>query len=221
MKLLRFMKRVRSQLAKFARAADTAYGCCELLSGAAVSIFTGRVAPRLPGSIVELKALIVCPSPLLNSQAINWDRRGDYIITFVNSSCLSPQFLFLRPERFFLIDPIFFQELASVSGYAAAPDGIQQTVSRLLEVTVWPMTVYVPWHYRNSPNSRRLAANPNITVCGLPIFNARGRNQFLKQLGFDFGILNPIYQNVLIAAIFFNLKAGHRRVLCGARTTTG
>jgi hypothetical protein len=52
-----------------------------------------------------------------------------------------------------------------------------------------------------------------ITVSGIPVFSARGGNQWLRHLGFRIGVLSPVYQNVLITAAFHGLKAGHSRVL--------
>lgn len=210
MKFLPLLKRLRCGFANFGEILRNVW---ELLTGAAVSLLTGRLAPRLVAEMITREALIVCPSPLLNQQTINWERRSDYVIAFVNSACLSPTYLTLKPERFFLIDPGFFQAVQHAPSLAALSDETKRTVARIADATAWPMTIYVPWHYRNSTTARHFAANPNITVCGIPVFNSRGGNRRLKHLGFRIGLLNPIYQNVLIAAIFFSLKAGHQRVL--------
>ena len=210
MNLLPILKTLRRA---FANLGDALFSIWELLGGAATSILTGRLAPNLPVETTTRDALIICPSPLLNQQTINWERRSEYTIAFVNSACLSPTYLTMKPERFFLIDPIFFQATKHALSLTAVSDKVEQIAEKIASSTDWPMTVFVPWHYRKSAYAQRLADNLNITVCGIPVFNARGRNRMLTHLGFRIGILNPVYQNVLIAAIFYSLKAGHQRVL--------
>lgn len=192
----------------------------ELLAGAAVALLTGRLAPTLTAEERARDSLIICPSPLLNRQAVNLAHRERYTISFVNSTCLSPVFLTLRPDRFFLIDPAFFREPINNGGLAEMNAEIERTLAQVVSVTEWPMTVVVPWHYRNAPSTRRLQSNKFITIFGLPVFNSRSRSKALKQLGLSLGILNPVYRNVLIAAVFYSLRAGHSRtILWGAHHT--
>lgn len=191
---------------------DTIVACAELVTGAALSLITGRFVPQLADGAAHRASLIICPSPLLNQQRINWLARDQYVISFVNSACQSPVYLTLKPERFFLIDPAFFLSANAEPRLAALASGTERTIARISDATDWPMIIFVPWHYRNSSTARRLSANPNVSVCGIPVFSARGRHRQLKNLAFRLGVANPVYQNVLIAAIFYSLKAGHKRV---------
>jgi hypothetical protein len=217
MKLLPILKMLRRGAATFG---DTLRSALELLAGAGVSLMTGRLAPKLPPEIAAKDALIICPSPLLNQQTINWKHRNDYVIAFLNSACMSPTYLTLKPERYFLIDPGFFQKLDDTPSMALAIATIEKTISRIVGVTEWPLTIFVPWHYQNSENARRLSGNSHVTICGIPTFKSIGRHRLIKRLGFRLGILSPVYQNVLSAAIFYGIKAGHPRVwLWGAHHT--
>lgn len=210
MMLLSFAKRIRTLLRG---ATSSVIGASELVLGMLFSIMSSRLVPRVPTEERARESLIVCPSPLLDHQMVNSALRGNFVISFVNSACLSPSFQSLKPERMFLIDPVFFQDRPADAGGEVLYYGVERTLARIADATDWPMELFIPWHYRNSTNAKRLQANPNIDVVGLPVFNARGRNKFFKKLGLRLGILNPVYQNVLIAAIFYSLKAGHARTL--------
>lgn len=188
-------------------------GAFELVLGMLFSTLSSRLVPRVPAEESVRESLIVCPSPLLDQQIVNLSLRRHYAISFVNSACLSPTFQTLKPERMFLIDPAFFQGRPAGVGSEVLNSGIERTLARIADATVWPMKLIIPWHYRNSASVKRLQANANIAIIGLPVFNARGHNKFFKKLGLRLGVLNPIYQNVLIAAVFYSLKAGHARTL--------
>lgn len=217
MKLLPLAKRLRAALRGLA---STAGGASELMAGATIALWTGRTAPKVAAEERAKESLIICPSPMLNQHAVNLAARGRYTISFVNSASLSPAFLTLRPERFFLIDPAFYRDLTEGRRLETTKAEIEQTLALIANATDWPMTVVVPWHYQNSPAARRLRSNPNIAIFGLPVFDARSRSRTLKKWGLGVGILNPVYRNVLIAAVFYSLKAGHKRtILWGAHHT--
>ena len=188
-------------------------GALELVLGMLFSTVSSRLAPRVPAEERARESLIICPSPLLDQQIVNPALRGHYAISFVNSACLSPTFLTLKPERMFLIDPAFFQGHPAAAGGGVSSSGVERTLARIADATVWPMKLIIPWHYRNSPSVKRLQANANIAIVGLPVFNARGGNKLFKKLGLRLGVLNPVYQNVLIAALFYSLKSGHARTI--------
>lgn len=210
MKHISKIKRVRTLILA---SQDGLVSIGELAVGAILSLLMGRFDPKPPTNMKMKDSLIICPSPLLNKQRINLDHRDSYVISYVNSACLSSTYPVLKPERFFLIDPLFFHSLAYFEGSSAVSKEIERTYSRLIDSTDWPMTIFVPWHYRNSPALQRLTANRNITISGIPILNAHSRNKWLKRLALRMGILNPVYRNVLIAAIFYSLKAEHRRTI--------
>lgn len=210
MLMVRVLKGVRRALSDLGA---VLCGVWELSCGALVALLTGFRAPKRADD-VSRDALIICPSPLLNQQRFNETNRRKYVISFVNSACLSPQFFALKPDRYFLTDPDFFlSRIKAVAGLAAVSNEADRLIDTIANSTSWPMTVIVPWHYRNTPVARRMGANPNITVLGIPVANARSHNRAIAQFGFRRGFLNPVYQNVLVAAIFFNLKAEHRRVI--------
>lgn len=178
--------------------------------GAAVMV---RLAPKISFQEKAKDSVIVCPSPLLNQQIIDKSKRGRYVVSFVNSACLSPAFQSLQPERMFLIDPAFFQLCSDHVSSEIVNSNIESTIARISQETNWPMKVIIPWHYRGSEAVRRLQKNANITIVGIPVLNARGHHGGIKAVGFRLGFLNPVYQNVLIAAIFYSLKAGHKRTI--------
>ncbi|HCZ01546.1 MAG: hypothetical protein A3D16_18555 [Rhodobacterales bacterium RIFCSPHIGHO2_02_FULL_62_130] len=186
-------------------------GASEVALGMLLSIVSSRLVPCVPAKDRARDSLIVCPSPLLDQQIVNPAFRGHYVISFVNSACLSPTFQTLKPERMFLIDPAFFQD--HPAGDEVMNSGVERTLARIAVATDWPMSLMIPWHYRHSAIVKWIQANPNIRIVGLPVCNARSHNKFFKKLGLRLGVVNPVYQNVLIAAVFYSLKAGHTRTL--------
>ena len=214
MKVLKAAKSIRRN---YAVLCGRLLGVTELMVASIATLLTGRLVPKYHAEEANLDALVICPSPLLNDQLIDEACRSRYLISFVNNACLSPQFLVLQPERFFLIDPAFFCDPADRPALGKTIDTV---IERIATHTSWPMSVIVPWHYRNSNNAQAMAHNPNVKVVAVPIFNSRGTWLRAKYAGFRNGILNPIYRNVLIAAIFYNIRAQHNRVfIWGAHNT--
>lgn len=201
-------------------AASTVFGGIELAVGALAAVAWLRLAPKLSAEEKAKDSIIVCPSPLLNQQVVDNERRKNYVVSFVNSACLSPAFQIIRPERMFLIDPAFFQSRSDYATTEILDSGIENTLARIVNATNWPMKVIIPWHYRGAKTVKRLQENPNIAIVGIPVLNARSRQGYLRALGFRLGLLNPVYQNVLVAAIFYSLKAGHHQtIIWGAHHT--
>jgi len=201
-------------------ALSTFYAVAELAKGFLATVALPRFSLKVSAAEKAKDSLIVCPSPLLNLQVFDLEKRSRYVVSFVNSACLSNAFQILRPERMFLIDPAFFKSHSDDSAGEIINSNIENTLARIVHATDWPMKLIIPWHYSGSNAVKRLQKNPNIAIAGIPVVNARGRHAYLKAWGFRMGLFNPVYQNVLIAAIFYSLKAGHQlSIIWGAHHT--
>ena len=207
--MLHFIKMIRGKMLFLFGILRTIF---ELIFGFFITIIFFRYIQKTSSQHDYRDALIICPSPSLNDQVLVENFRKDYVLSFVNSACLSPKFIEFKPERFFLIDPAFFYSNLIPSKHPEQRAQVDEVLSRIAEMTNWPMIVIVPWYHRNSDSLKSIANNPFITINGLSVNDCRGSWCTGNHFGFRFGFLNPVYRNVLVAAILYNLRCDHKKV---------
>ena len=166
------------------------------------------------------KAVVVCPSPDLNSYDFVPAVRDDYAVAFLNSACRSPLYLELRPEFLFLMDGAFLTDVSSEKGSQWKLPGIKATLERIITDTNWPLTLIVPLHFLHASGVQELTKNPNIQVKGLPHMPLDGPECQFRDILLGAGLVTPRFMNVLSASIYFFLRSGCEKVyLWGAHHT--
>lgn len=133
--------------------------------------------------------------------ADNIGRLVDMPTMAVNFAALADEFFRIKPGRYILADPHFFER--------GDDKNVAALWSRLASVD-WPMTLYVD--IRRRGRVRHMAAlPPNVRVEG---FNAVGVEgwQWLEAVAYRSGLAMPRPRNVLIPAIMTGIAAGFREI---------
>lgn len=119
----------------------------------------------------------------------------------VNFAALADEFFRIKPGRYILADPHFFER--------GDDKNVVALWSRLASVD-WPMTLYVD--IRRSGKVRQMALlPPNVRVEGFNAVGAEGW-QWLETAAYRRGIAMPRPRNVLIPAIMTGIAAGFREI---------
>lgn len=133
--------------------------------------------------------------------ADNIGRLVDMPTMAVNFAALADEFFQIKPGRYILADPHFFER--------GDDKNVAALWNRLASVD-WPMTLYVD--IRRRGRVRHMAAlPPNVRVEG---FNAVGVEgwQWLEAAAYGSGLAMPRPRNVLIPAIMTGIAAGFREI---------
>jgi len=156
--------------------------------------------------------IIICPSPVMETFHLETASRSSYFVGTLNSGVLSESYAKIKPEAYWLIDPLFFQE-------RPRPE-VERILEQIRLLTTWELLIYVPWQYRASRAVKTLSRHPTIRIKSMfyaPSHFCSGR---LRLLGLRLNLLTPVFQNVLIAALYEGLLSGFRTIhLVGAHHT--
>lgn len=174
------------------------------IKGIAKMALQSRMSGRLkPQALQGERIIIMGNGPSLNDAIAHYGKeleKGPAMA--VNFAANTPVFQQLRPEFYVMVDPHFFNGLAS--------DANVRDLYRNLEAVSWPMSLIVParWDVQlDNPNVRVLAIN-DVGVAG-----PRWLSDFA--LRYRWGMPRP--RNVLIAAISAAIQLGFRQIdLVGA-----
>lgn len=126
----------------------------------------------------------------------------------VNSFADSHYYELIKPEYYVLVDPRFFYRtddklLQSIQN---------RTSTSLLEKTTWKVNLIIPGYSLNSELIKKISVNKNINlVCFNNVAVYEGSEKLNCYL-YKHGFANPPFRNVLIAATFFSLKCGFKRI---------
>ncbi len=148
--------------------------------------------------------MILGNGPSLLTTIKDYDRKfGDYDLMAVNFAANTPEFCRLRPNRYVLADPHFF-------------DGSDDAnVARLwdnLAAVAWDMTLHLPapcLHHKRV--ERALADNPRLRVRAFNMV-ATGGFRAVRHAAMRHRMAMPRPRNVMIPAIMEGVAAGYRSI---------
>lgn len=119
----------------------------------------------------------------------------------VNFAPLTPEFFQLKPEIHILADNLFF---------AREKQGNIDRMWTELAKADWPMTLFIPAKFKNSPDLKKLPGNIRKKFFNLtPV---QGYKWFSNLL-YDYGLGMPRPRNVLIPAIMCAIREGYEEVI--------
>lgn len=120
----------------------------------------------------------------------------------VNSFACTELYEEFKPDLYIIVDPAFFR--ASDNSRII---NLQNNISNALKnKTKWPLTLFLPETAHKSKFTKIIRGNRNIEIKFILNIPTIGGFQKVNNFLFKFNLANPIYQNVLIAAIFTCIK---------------
>lgn len=125
-------------------------------------------------------------------------KKNNIEISCVNSFVLTTYFREIKPANYFLVHPYYF----NIENY----NFVKDLLNSLIINTKWDMNFYLPRYYLNSFFINKLLENSCIKLIPLNNIPMLGGFNGLKFFLFSHNLGNPVYQNVLIAAIFIAIQ---------------
>lgn len=137
-------------------------------------------------------------------------RRNDAAVMVVNSFATCDLYKQIKPEFYVIVDPSFFE----VTNQQRIKELQIKTSNALNTETHWPLKLFVPFNAKRSDFLKNIKlSNSNIQVVFFKNIPVIGGSDSLNNMLFQFKLANPLFQNVLIAAIFFGVKMKHSRII--------
>jgi hypothetical protein len=132
------------------------------------------------------------------------DAFGNYDLICVNFAANTPEFQLLKPQRYILADPHFFNGINSDSNVRKLWENIQGST--------WPITLHLPASQRKNPILAQLQQKKNISV---EYFNMNATSGFrsLRHWAIRRRLAMPRPRNVLIPAIMSGIWCGYKEIL--------
>lgn len=139
--------------------------------------------------------------------------KNDYDIICVNGFALSDKFSIIKPIYYIIADPAIFR--------ATKIDRIEFAKNELFETinskTNWPLLLFLPHNARKNEIVKILKTNKNIKINFFFHNSIFGGHDLINQFYFKLKLANPLYQSVLIAAIFIGITNNYKDIrLVGA-----
>jgi len=156
--------------------------------------------------------LILGNGPSLNNE-IEFIQKSDLLskdILCVNSFANSQYYNIIKPRYYLLVDPIFFIDFTTDK---RLNEVMEELLNNLISKTNWHLTLFIPRYYFNSKFVDLIGNNTNITVVCLNNIPLTGGFDSVKYILFNYSMGNPVWQNVLIAAIFIGIKKKYKKIL--------
>ena len=122
----------------------------------------------------------------------------------VNMFADSEMYEVFRPNIYVLSDDIFFKD--------NPPARCINTLANISSRTKWSLSLVVPYSKRHALVLRQFDEHPNIKVRTMGIAPVVGGTISYNAFLFWVGIATPLFQNVMIQAIFYSLKCGSREI---------
>lgn len=122
----------------------------------------------------------------------------------VNMFVNSDEYEMFKPNMYFLADDIFFEDNLS--------EKCKETFSNIINKTKWTMDLVVPYSKRHAKSLKKLNNHPFITIRTLSTAPVVGGPISFNAFLYWVGIGTPLYQNVMIQAVFYSLKCGSREI---------
>ena len=115
----------------------------------------------------------------------------------------------MKPKYYVIIDPVYFIIDPNNKSMNVMRE---ELISTIKLKTNWPISFYIPRYYIKSKFVNELSTIKNIDI--IPINNVPLFGGFtnVKHFLFDLNLGNPVYQNVLAAAIFIGVKKNIKNI---------
>lgn len=134
-------------------------------------------------------------------------KSGNFVMV-VNMFATTELFEKIKPNFYIIADMAFFQKTKS----GRIEFQKEKLFSDLEKKTSWSMDLMIPRSAKNSNVLNKLKNNKLIRFSYYNNYPIMGGFQNLNNLFFKFNLANPLYQNVLIAAIFSSMKLGFKNI---------
>ena len=183
----------------------------EVLLGLIISLVSfikepHKVLPKYsPKNYNKLLVLGNGPSLLDQFDFILNNRDGSELIC-LNGFSRSDKYELLKPELYFLIDPVFFKDDWETYDIATS------TLLNIKQKTNWNLLLIIPRKWKNSKSVKQLSDNKNISIGYINHVPMVGSLNFIKKTLFKLELCTPVFQNVLIAAIFFGINRKYKEI---------
>lgn len=183
----------------------------ELFLGLFISLISFIKSPRrvlpkyLPKKNSKLFILGNGPS-LLDQFDFIYENREKSELICVNGFSRNIEYESLKPEIYFLIDPVFFKN--DWESYDIA----NSTLSSIKQKTNWNLLLIIPRKWKNSKSVKQLSNNTNISIGYINYVPFVGKLSFIKKSLLKLELSTPVLQNVLIAAIYFGINRKYKEI---------
>jgi len=127
----------------------------------------------------------------------------------VNNFATSPLYEELKPNLYCIVDKAYF----SSNTDPRVKKVVQYVTDSMLTKTTWPLKLIIPNSSKNSLFHKELLQNKNISFIFFPNRPIIGGNFRVNSYLYKLNLANPLFQNVLIAALFITLKIGYKEII--------
>lgn len=149
------------------------------------------------------------PSLIKDLSIIKSTINNNTSIMAVNSFACTNLYEEIKPNLYIIVDSAYFRKSNN-----DRITNIQKKITiSLLEKTKWPLTLFLPNLASKTEIVRKLQENKNIKISYFQNIPVIGGNYKLNNFFFKYNLANPMYQNVLIAAIFTCIKLSFQRIV--------
>ena len=161
------------------------------------------------------KLFILGNGPSLSDQlSFISDERDQAELICLNGFSRNNKYELLKPEVYLLIDPVFFKDDWNTYEISTS------TLLSIKKKTDWNLLLIVPRKWKNSKSIKQFSDNKNISIGYIKNVPMIGSLNFIKKIFFKLEFSTPVFQNVLIAAIYFGVNRRYQEInLFGADHT--
>lgn len=164
--------------------------------------------PLHKGNSGKNEVYLLCNGPSLKDvlPTIRTMVGKDFIV--VNFLGNDPIFNVIKPKYYTLMDGLFFYNKPN-NRYM---EKLVTLYNNLNTMVTWPMTIYVPLHYKKMFIRFSKLNNPNIRVIGLNTIAIDKASRLLRHCAYRKGWAMPNAQTVAIESIFAMINEGYKRI---------
>jgi hypothetical protein len=153
------------------------------------------------------KLFILGNGPSLSNQ-LNFitDNRDQAELICLNGFSRNNKYELLKPEVYLLLDPIFFKDDWDTYDISTS------TLLNIKKKTDWNLLLIVPRKWKKSKSLKQFSDNKNISIGYIKNVPMIGSLNFIKKIFFKLEFSTPVFQNVLIAAIYFGINRRYKEI---------
>lgn len=187
--------------------ADSVLGWCSNLFGTALSLAKVAIQCRRPATYpkpMHNTCILLGNGPSLRADLEKYaSTLRKHSLLCVNGFSLSNAYTDLKPAYYLMLDPAFWESRNS---------NIESIMQSITTKTNWTLHLYLPHAAKGTDNMKLLSTNPHIVIHYFNYIVYKGFSGLGNTL-FRLGWAAPQCQNVLVAAIFIAVNAGHKNVV--------
>ena len=148
-----------------------------------------------------------------NGESINSDINniinyaGTHKILCVNFFLNSQLFPKLKPDFYCLTDKVFFKKTTSKK----IENKKDKLITELMKIN-HSMTLLIPWNYKFSNYTNFIKKNKHIKIEYIPNIPIWGGLKNISQFLINNNCANPLYENVMIAAIYSSIRCNFQNI---------